>query len=414
VLANDTSGAYFWQADVEQLTTPAIARLDVDPFAEEVLREPYSLQQQLRDAGAVVWLERYGTYALARHAEVSQALQMPAQFSSAAGVGLAHLRRPGAWREPSPLVESDPPQHDVIRRALDTILSPSVVRGWREQFESEAERLCDVVLAASRVDGLKDLARPYVHKAFPAALGIESNSENLLIVGHHSANAAGPRNALYERSLAALESIKDWYLRHQTREAMIAGGFGEQVFESEAAGKLPAGVAGPVLRTLLRGGLDTTISGIASTLRLFALHPKQWQAVRADPSLLEGAFEEALRLESPTPALYRTTTAATEFAGVELEADTKVQLFVGAANRDPRRWPDADAFQPARRAKNSLIFGNGPHHCLGQRIARLEARCLLGAIARRVRHLEPDGPAVWAAVNMLRTLDSLPLRLTAA
>jgi cytochrome P450 len=391
-----------------------IPRLDVDPFADQHLREPYALQEQLRDAGPVVWLQRYETYGIARHAEVTEALQSPARFSSAAGVGLAHLRRPGAWREPSPLVESDPPQHTGVRREMDAILSPSVIRGWREQFTLEAERLCDRVLHNGRVDGLKDLAAPYVHAAFPAALGIESNPANLLIVGHHSANAAGPRNVLYERSLAALESIKDWYLRHQTREAMIPGGFGARVFDAEAAGTLPAGVAGPVLRTLMRGGLDTTISGIASTLQLLAQNPDKWQAVQADPALIDAAFEEALRLESPTPALYRTTTEGVRIAGIGLAPDTKVQLFIGAANRDPRRWPDAATFDPARRAKNSLIFGGGVHHCLGQRIARLEAQCLLGVLIRRVAALEPDGPPVWAAVNMLRTLEALPLRIRLA
>jgi len=391
-----------------------VPRLDLDPFDERQLRDPYALHTALRDAGPVVWLNRYETYAVARHTEVSQVLQDPVHFSSAAGVGLAHLRRPGAWREPSPLVESDPPAHTQIRRAMDEILSPSVIRGWRDGFAAEAERICAALPAAGRLDGVVELAARYVHTVFPAALGIESNPGNLLIVGHHSANAAGPRNRLYERSLAALESIKDWYLRHQTREAMLAGGFGERVFDAEAAGRLPAGVAGPVLRTLLRGGLDTTISGIASTLHLLAAHREQWLAVRQDPTLIQGAFEEALRLESPTPALYRTTTAGAQIGGLPLAADVKVQLFIGAANRDPRRWPDADRFEPARRARNALIFGGGPHHCLGQRIARLEADCLLGAFVRRVAALELDGPVRGRAVNMLRTLEALPLRVTCA
>jgi hypothetical protein len=258
---------------------------------------------------------------------------------------------------------------------------------------------------------VRDLAQRYVHAVFPAALGVESNSQNLLVVGHHSANAAGPRNQLFEASLAALESIKDWYLRQQTREAMIPGGFGERVFAAETARALPAGVAGPVLRTLVRGGLDTTISGIATTLWLLATNTDRWEAVRSDPSLLPGAFDEALRLESPTSSIYRTTTEQAEVAGIRLVPDTKVQLFIGAANRDPRRWPDADSFDPARKAKNALIFGGGPHHCLGQRIARLEAECFLGAFTRRVSALRVDGAPAWRAVNMLRTLESLPLRV---
>ena len=175
-----------------------VPRLGVDPFDVGHLREPYELQQQLRDAGPVVWLERYATYGVARHADVFNVLQNAAGFSSSGGVGLAHLRRPGAWREPSPLVESDAPQHTVIRRAMDQILAPSVIRGWREQFAAAAEQLCDSVLPRGRLDGVRDLAQRYVHQAFPAALGGESNPENLLIVGHHSANAAGPRNQLFE------------------------------------------------------------------------------------------------------------------------------------------------------------------------------------------------------------------------
>jgi 4-methoxybenzoate monooxygenase (O-demethylating) len=391
-----------------------IPSLSADPFGEDELRAPYHLQQLLRDAGPVVWLERYGTYGAARHEQVTQVLQSATNFSSAAGVGLAHLGRPGAWREPSPLVESDPPRHSGIRRAMDTILSPRIIRGWQERFAQEAERLCDQVLQAGSFDGVRDFARPYVHTVFPAALGVESHPQNLVIVGHHSANAAGPRNRLYERSLAALESIKEWYLRQQTPAAMIPGGFGAQVFAAETGGQLPPGVAGPVLRTLLRGGLDTTISGIASTLWFLARLPEKWAALRASPELVEGAFAEALRLESPTPALYRTTTGATELAGCQLAADTKIQLFVGAANRDPRCWSDADVFEPTRRARNALIFGNGPHHCLGQRIARLEAQCLLGAFVRRVATVELDGTASWDAVNMLRTLEALPLRVVAA
>jgi cytochrome P450 len=399
--------------DMTDAVDSRIPRLDVDPFDERNLRDPYTLQQRLRDAGPVFWLERYATYGVARHADVASVLQNPAGFSSASGVGLAHLGRPGAWREPSPLVESDAPQHATIRRAMDQILAPSVIRGWRDRFAEEAERLCDSVLMRGRLDGVRDLAQAYVHRAFPGVLGVESHPENLLIVGHHSANAAGPRNQLFEKSLAALESIKDWYLRQQTPAAMIPGGFGEQVFAAEAAGTLPAGVAGPVLRTLVRGGLDTTISGISTTLLLLATHVDRWEAVRKDPSLLPAAFDEALRLESPTSSIYRTTTTQAEIDGTRLIPDTKVQLFIGAANRDPRRWPDADAFDLTRRSRNSLIFGAGPHHCLGQRIARLEAECFLSEFVRRVTKLDLDGTPVWRPVNMLRTLESLPLRVGA-
>ena len=377
-----------------------------------MLRNPYAMQQLLRDAGPVVWLTRYECYSVARYASVSTVIQDAGHFSSAAGVGLAHLRRPGAWREPSPLVEVDPPAHTVIRGAMGRILSPSVIRGWRDEFAAAARRLCDEVLPRGQVDGLTDISRAFVCEAFPAVLGVESNVRNFVIVGHHSANAAGPRNKLFEQSQAELTSIMDWYLRSQTREAMIPGGFGEKVFQAEEAGEMPAGTASPVLRTLVRGGLDTTVSGIASTLFYLAQNPGQFALVKADQSLILPAFEEALRLESPTSSVHRTTTENAEIEGIALLPDTKVQMCIGAANRDERQWPDADRFDVTRRARNTLAFGGGVHNCLGQRIARLEAECLLDELIPRIARIELAGEPVWDAINALRTLQSLPLRIT--
>ncbi len=388
-----------------------VPQLDADPFDEAVLRDPYAWQHDMRDAGPVVWLTRYETYAVARHASVAKVIQDSTQFSSSAGVGLAHLRRPGAWRERSPIVEVDPPDHTIVRAAMNRILAPSVIRGWRDGFMVEAARLCEATFGGDVVDGMTGLARPYVNTVFSAALGIEANPGNFVIVGHHSANAAGPKNRLFEQSQAALESIMDWYRHSQTREALIPGGFGERVFAAEAAGDMPAGTAGPLMRTLVRGGLDTTVSGLATTLLYLATNPDQFALLKSDPSRVVAAFEEGLRLESPTSSVYRTTTDAAEIDGIALVPDMKVQMCIGAANRDPRVWPDADRFDLLRGARNTLAFGGGAHNCLGQRIARLEAECLLGEFVRRVRRVELAGEPRWQAVNMLRTLESVPLSI---
>jgi cytochrome P450 len=162
----------------------------------------------------------------------------------------------------------------------------------------------------------------------------------------------------------------------------------------------------------LRGGLDTTISGIASTLWYLATNPEQWCALKEDPLRVGNAFEEALRLESPTSSIFRTTTAGAAIGGLELEPDTKLQVFVGAANRDPRKWERADEFDLKRPLIGHIGFGAGVHHCFGQRIAKLEAECLLGALVERVARVELAGEPEFRAVNMLRTLKRLPLKLT--
>jgi hypothetical protein len=207
--------------------------------------------------------------------------------------------------------------------------------------------------------------------------------------------------------------IMEWYAQVQQREHMLPGGFGEKIYQAEDAGEFDAGTAPLHVRTFFRAGVDTTMAGIGSTLKLLAENPDQLALVKQDPAKwIKGAFEEALRLESPAQVMFRTTTQDVELGGVKLRADTKVGYHMGAANRDPRQWKDPDRFDVTRQTAGvHRAFGHGAHVCIGQMIARLEAESLLGALLRRVRAIEAAGPARWRPVNTLRTLDTLPLRL---
>ena len=122
---------------LEQLPKPA--ELDDDVFAGENLQNPYPFYEKLRDAGPVVKFKKWDSYALARHKELKQALTDWESFTSSAGVGLGNIKKGETWRSPSALVEVDPPAHTKIRSALQKIISPVVVRGWRQQFEAVAE-----------------------------------------------------------------------------------------------------------------------------------------------------------------------------------------------------------------------------------------------------------------------------------
>ena len=89
-------------------------------------------------------------------------------------------------------------------------------------------------------------------------------------------------------------------------------------------------------------------------------------------------------------------------------------MFLAAANRDPRRFPDPDRFDITRTTAGHVGFGAGIHMCVGQILARLEGEAMLAALARRVARLEPTGPATRRYNNTLRGLTALPLRLVAA
>ncbi|MDT9600529.1 cytochrome P450 [Sphingosinicella rhizophila] len=391
-----------------------VPSLHLDPFDLDVLRDPHEFQKMLRDAGPAAFLSKYNCYAVGRYEEVRTVLRDWQSFGSGAGVGLADIREPGAWREAGPIVEADPPSHDQVRAVLNKIISPAVIRGWKQMFEAEAAALADRLCDMRDIDGAKDVAEAYVLKVFPDSLGIEIHRDNLIAVGNHNFNSIGPQNELFKKSKAAIDAIADWYTAAQQRDAMIPGGFGERIFLAEEAGQLECGIASKLVHSFLRGGMDTTISGIGTTLMFLSQHPQLWLQLRTDRSRLKMAFEEAIRLESPAQSFYRTIMKPVQLGGFQLRAGRKIHVFIGAANRDPRKWTDPDSYDIYRATGGHLAFGQGIHVCIGQMIARLEAECILNALLDRVECLEERGTPTQRLLNSLRTLETLPLRITPA
>jgi cytochrome P450 len=126
------------------------------------------------------------------------------------------------------------------------------------------------------------------------------------------------------------------------------------------------------------------------------------------------ALEEVLRFESTFHSFYRTTTREVEVAGATMANEQKVCVFIGSANRDPRRWGDsADKFDVSRRAAGNLAFGTGIHGCAGQMIARLEGEIVLTALARRVKHIRLEGKPVIHYNNSVRGYTSMPVSISA-
>ena len=386
--------------------------LDIDPFSHEYLAHPARFHALLRDAAPVVFLPQYACYAVGRYEEVKSAFSDWKNFSSAAGTGLGHIRKGGAWRPPGPIVESDPPEHTKLRTTLNRILSPAVIRAWRADFESEAERIVARLVDQRVFDGVRDLVEPYVLKVFPDAIGIEDDGrENLLTIGDLTGNALGPPNELFQEAQKKVDPLMPWFNAKFERSAMIAGGFGEKIWAAADAGEIEMEKVAPLIRTFLRGGTDTVISGISSTLWLLASNPAQWEILRAAPSLARPAFDEAIRLETPAQSLFRTTHGKVEFAGYTLEDDVKVLCSLGAANRDPRKWDEADKFDIKRSTVGHLALGVGVHVCIGQMIARLEAEAILSALLRHVGSFELTAAPVHRLNNTARRLDTLPLRV---
>jgi 4-methoxybenzoate monooxygenase (O-demethylating) len=384
----------------------------VDPFSHAFLRDPYPHHEVLREAGPVVWLEQYGIWAMARHEQVRDALTDWRTYCSSAGVGLSDFRKEPPWRPPSIILEADPPLHTRTRAVLTRILSPAAIKILRDTFEREAELLIAQLVERREFDGVADLAEAYPLKVFPDAVGIsEEGRENLLPYGTMVFNSFGPRNDLFNQAMANAGPVRDWIMSKCSRAALAPGGLGMQIFAAVDAGELSEDEAGMLVRSFLSAGIDTTVYGLGNALCCLARYPEQWRALRENPNLIRGAFEEVLRFEAPVQTFFRTTTRVVDVAGVHLGDGEKVLLFLAAANRDPRRWDRPDTFDVSRRAAGHMTFGTGIHGCVGQAVARLETEVILTALARRVASFELTAEPERRLNNTLRGFDTLPLRV---
>jgi cytochrome P450 len=384
----------------------------VDPFSHGFLSDPYPHHEALREAGPAVWLDTYGVWAMARHEQVREALTDWETYCSSAGVGLSDFRKEPPWRPPSIILEADPPLHTRTRTVLTRILWPNAIKMLRETFEREAERLIANLVARREFDGIADLAEAYPLKVFPDAVGIsEDGRKNLLLYGSMVFNSFGPRNDLLQQAMANAGPVREWIMSKCSRAALAPNGLGMQIFDAVNAGEVSEDEAGMLVRSFLSAGIDTTVYGLGNALYCLARYPEQWQTLRANPNLIRNAFEEVLRFEAPVQTFFRTTTKPVEVGGVQLGEGEKVLLFLGAANRDPRRWERPDTFDVSRRAAGHMTFGTGIHGCVGQAVARLETEAILAALAKRVQSFELMAEPKRRLNNTLRGFDTLPLRI---
>ncbi|MEV4732440.1 cytochrome P450 [Saccharopolyspora sp. NPDC049426] len=387
-----------------------------DPFDHAVLEDPLPLHAELREAGPVVFLPEHDVFAVARYEQVRAALTDWQRFQSAAGVGLANFRTEKPWRTPSLLLEADPPHHDAPRRVLSKVLGPRALRRLREQWMADADELVDQVLArGTRFDGATELSHVFPLRVFPDAVGLPvAGRENLLPYGDHAFNAFGPNNALVAKGAPRVEELSDWVGEQCCRKTLAPEGFGADIWAAADRGDILPDQAPLIVRSLLTAGVDTTVHALSAVLYAFATHPDQWARLRNNPGLARVAFDEAVRWESPVQTFFRTTTTEVAAGNVHIPEGRKVLMFLAAANRDPRRWENPDAFDLSRDPSGHVGFGMGLHQCVGQHVARLESEALLTALARRIETIELDGTPTRHHNNTLRAWDSVPVRVGVA
>ncbi len=283
----------------------------------------------------------------------------------------------------------DPPHHTRVRAFFTAAFTPRIVAGLRPRIEQITAKRLAAVRAAGAMDVIEAIAYPLpviviaellgfppedypLYKRwsddFAAALGLYSTPE-------HQAAAA--------RSRAELRDYFDKLVeRHQ--RADLAGADDNLLPALLAMEHEPGALTRDELfinaALLLAAGHETTTNLIGTGLLALLRHPDQLAAVRDDPTLIESAVEELLRFDSPVQWVSRVAGERIELGGVTVEPGTILLGSLGAANRDPRQFPDADRLDVRRTDNRHLAFGSGVHFCLGAALARVEAQVALAGL----------------------------------
>jgi cytochrome P450 len=162
---------------------------------------------------------------------------------------------------------------------------------------------------------------------------------------------------------------------------------------------------------LLNAGHETTTNLIGNGLVTLWEWPDERARLIAEPGLIKTAVEEMLRFESSNQLGNRMTTREVEIGGVQLGAGTSITLLIGAANRDPARFPAPDRFDVARQPNRHLAFASGPHQCVGMNVARLEGRIAIERFLARFPGYRASAKPVRGGRARFRGYLSVPARL---
>jgi cytochrome P450 len=401
-------------------------------------------------AGGHRWLARgpYGYVVLDREAGEFFLRTRSAIFPGMKIAELFGVTEGPLWEEMrANILHVNGPDHTRLRALVNPALTPRAVERWRPAMRGFLAELFASVRSAGRCEFVGAFAKPYPSRTIATVMGAPLSDAPRL---HHWSNwiqrqfdAASMMNErdgieaavaeFYEYARALIAARRDDPRDDLISTLLAAEQEGDRLSEEECVN---------LVLNVLIGGVDTTQSQLAHTIRLLAEHPEQWAALVDDPSLAGAAVEEALRYEPITPFTARITVEEVEYRGVTFPPDTIVMVCAFTGNRDlpgpsfssspspsssssssssssdagdargdSDSWRfDITAVRPRARV---LTFGAGVHYCLGANLARLELEEGLRFLAEHMPGLALDdraGGIEYESILGIYGLSRLPIR----
>jgi cytochrome P450 len=391
--------------------------VEYNPYSPAAQHDPFPIYRWLRDEAPVYHNEHVGFWALSRYDDVLAASVDPQTYLSGHGMTIEGLDAGNDI-----LINKDQPEHTWHRRLVSRVFTPMAVVSQ----EANIRETCRELLADARERGTIDViddyslllpiavicqmlgipeeARATIHDRSSRMLAMSATDGPPVlsddVVSASLELAVQMVDVVHERAATPGDDIITLLLRS------------EVVDDDGRTWRLtPEQVASRVVE-LVVAGHETTAKLIGNLVVALAWYPDQRAELAADPSLAAAAVEEGLRWDGPSHYQGRWVERAVELHGVTIPADSRVILLTGAASHDDRVFDDPELFDLHREIGRNLALGWGIHLCLGQALARLEARVAvqeLLAVAPDYA-LDDDGVAR-APSGQVRGHDHLPITI---
>jgi cytochrome P450 len=391
--------------------------LDFNPSSYQLHEDPFPVYRRMQDEFPLYHNADIGFWALTRFDDVLAGLADWDGLSSARGTLIEQIQsgRP----PPDMMIFNDPPRHEQLRRLIGRAFTPRRVAELQGKIRAMCVDWLDPLVEEGGGDIVADLAGKLPSAVISTLLGVpevdhprlKSLSDRLLhredgsLTISEDGIAAGAELAVFFGELAAARRAEaDDGLISALVRAEVPGhdGEAERLSDEEI-----------VFFCLLLGvaGNETTAKMIATGTVVLDQFPDERTRLVLDPSLWPNAVEELLRFDPPSHYQGRVTTSPRTFHGEQLAEGSIVLLVNGAANRDPRVFPDPARFVADRPIERQLAFGHGIHFCLGAPLARLETRIALEELLRRfpTYEVDTDGVERFHSTNV-RGLSKVPFR----
>jgi cytochrome P450 len=409
------------------LSTSAAIDLLSDPL---VIKHPYALYEAVRENNPVFELPGLG-FLVTRYDDVTTVLRNPDVFSSSAayGQGFAttaltiNARPPSVDAvlaqgvpEVSVLTQIDGSDHRRQRALVSQAFSPGRVRQIEDAVRSVGDELVDRFIGRGGVELRSEFSERLPMTVLSDSLGVPrddlSQFKRWSDAAHSLIGAVVPEDDYVAVAHEFLEFQRYFTERIEERRAVPRDDLLSDLLwargEDDQTLTLPELLN--IVMQLLIAGNQTTASATCSAMYLLLQDPPLLERLRDDLTLIPSFIEESLRLESPVQGLPRATTVATELGGVVLPKGSKVVVMFGAANRDPRQFPDPDTVDLTRpKLAAHVSFGHGAHHCLGAALGRSELRIGIELLLSRLQNLRlaPDFEPEYLPSLMVRGLREL-------